>query len=313
MIDRKFIITALLLPVTILLSGAALAAGRTGDMPKAGVPIVYPLEAETCVEIPIEIELSASDSENDIVLYQLTEQPRYGQAWIENQILHYAPAKRVGKDKFSYTVVDANGNTAKPAQITVTIKKNRAGLTYADMNNNPAHYAAICLAENNIMTGEKISDCAFFRPTQNITRCEFITMATAIAELPVEATVQTDFSDDGGLSLWAKPFVSTAAANGLISGYQTSNGLSEIRGENPITLAEASVVINNLLSTSTNGTQYAAAMEHSHHLDWAQHAVSTMTRLDVLSPLAAMQEENMPITRQTACEMLYRAMRLMQK
>lgn len=306
------LIAALLLPITLLFSSAALAAGLLPTGNDGAVPVAQAVEAETCVGIPIEIELSASDADSDIVLYQLTEQPRLGTASVESSILTYSPGKKAGKDKFSYTAVDANGNTAKPAQIIVTIEKNRAKVTYVDMTGNPAHYAAIRLAQSGVMTGETIGGCSFFRPAQTVSRSEFIAMATAAAELPVEPTAQTDFADDSGLSSWAKPFVSTAAANGLVSGYRTTSGLAEIRGQNPITLAEASVVINNLLSETIDGAQYTAATEHDTDMDWAQSAVSSMARLDVLSPLAVMQPDNEPITRQTACEMLYRAMRLIQ-
>ena len=310
--DKKLLTAVLLLPVTLLFFGAAVAASLTVAQAAGNVPIAQDAQVETCVEIPIELELSATDTDNDIVLYQLTEQPRLGTAKIEGSTLPSSPGTKTGRGRFTSTAVDADGNTAKPAQITITISKNRAGLTYADMSGNPAHYAAICLAEQGIMTGENIGGVYFFHPAQTVTRSEFIAMATAAAELPVEATAKTDFADDSGLSGWAKPFVSTAAANGLVSGYQTASGLSEIRGQNPITLAEASVIVNNLLDSTWDGTQYALADEHAAEMDWAQSAVSSLTRLDVLSPLASMRGEDEPITRQTACEMLYRTMQLMQ-
>ena len=308
--DKKLLTAVLLLPVTLLFVGAALAASLTVAQAAGNVPVAQAVEAETCIDIPIELSLSAADTDNDVVLYQLTEEPRLGTAKIEGNILTYSPGHKTGKDRFSFTAVDADGNTAKPVQITITISKNRAGLTYADMSGNPAHYAAICLAENGVMTGENIGGVYFFHPSQPVTRSEFITMATAVSGLPVEPTTQTDFVDDSGLSAWAKPFISTAAANGLVSGYRTASGLSEIRGQNPITLAEASVIINNLLDGELDGTQYVLAGEHSTDMDWAARAVSTLTRLDVLSPLASMQGEDEPITRQTACEMLYNTMQL---
>ena len=309
--DRKMLISLVLLPVTLLCSGAAVAAGAVDRAPATGVPTVYAVQAETCVEIPIEVRLAGSDADSDIVLYQLTEQPRFGTASIEGDRLTYTPAKRTGKDKFSYTAVDADGNTAAPAEIVITVVKNRAKLTYADMIDNPAHYAAISLAARGVMTGETIGGCSFFRPTQTVTRSEFIAMATAAAALPVEPTAQTDFADDHGLSPWAKPFVSTAAANGLISGYQTTGGLAEIRGEVPITLAEASVVLGNLLGQTVSGTEYVIAAEHDSEMDWAQAAVSSMARLEVLSPLASLIDHDAPLSRQVACEMLYRTMQLM--
>lgn len=302
----------ILLPITILIMAAAIASSLSTASAAGNIPIAQEIEAETYVEIPIEIELQAMDTDNDIVLYQLTEEPRLGTAHIQGNILSYTPGAKAGKDKFSYTVVDAEGNTAQAAQITIEVQKNRAKLTYSDMVGNPAHYAAIYLAEKGIMTGESIGGCSFFRPTQTVTRSEFIAMAASIAELPIEPTEQTDFADDAGLSPWAKPFVSTAAASGLVNGYQITGGLNEIRGQNPITLAEASVIINNLLSESMDGLQFTLADTHS-DMDWARSAISSLDRLDILSPLTTMQSDDSPITRQDACEMLYRAMRLMQK
>ena len=307
--DKRLLAAAVLLPVTIFLLGAALFSGRTAGA-AGDVPVVPDLQAETCVGIAIEVALQGTDADSDIVLYQLTEQPRLGQAHIEGATLCYQPGDKTGKDRFGYTAVVAAGNTAKAGTITVTISKNRAKLTYADMEGNPAHYAALCLAEQGIMTGECIGGCYFFRPAQTVTRSEFITMAAALAALPLEPTGQTDFADDAGLSAWAKPYVSTAAANGLVNGYRTSGGLSEIRGQNPITLAEASVIVNNLLGSSLDGLQYTLASVPD-DMDWAQQAVSSLDRLDVLSPLTAMRADNDPITRQDACEMLYRAMQLL--
>lgn len=310
--DKKLLTAIILLPVTLLFMAAAFLSSLPIAAAAGSVPMVQPVQAQTCVEIPIEVELQAMDTDQDIVLYQLTEQPRLGTAQIQGNILSYQPGEKAGNDRFSYTVVDAEGNTAQAADILIEIGKNKAGLTYSDMAGNPAHFAALCLAQNGIMTGETIGGCSFFRPTQTVTRSEFIAMTTALAELPVEPTEQTDFADDSGLSAWAKPFISTAAASGLVSGYQTAGGLAEIRGENPITLAEASVIVNNLLNETMDGLQYTISETHP-EMDWAQSAVSSLERLDVLSPLAGMRSESEPITRQDACEMLYRTLCLMQE
>ena len=310
--DKKLLAALILVPATLLLMGAAVAASMPTAGAADGVPTAQAAEAQTCVNIPIAVELHAADPDDDIVLYQLTEQPQLGTAQIEGNILTYAPGAKAGTDRFSFTVVDADGHTAAPAQITIKVDKNRAGLTYADMDGNPAHYAALCLAEQGIMTGENIGGVYFFRPAQAVTRSEFIAMAAAAGKLPIEPTSRTDFADDSGQSLWAKPFISTAAANGIVSGYPTASGLSEIRGQNPITLAEVSVIVNNLLGSAPDDTQYAIAAEHDTDPDWAQAAVGSLARLDILSPLAAMQQHDEPVTRQTACEILYRTMQVLQ-
>ncbi|MDO5142216.1 MAG: S-layer homology domain-containing protein [Eubacteriales bacterium] len=311
--DKKLLTAALLLMVTIVFVWTALCAGLPSAQAAGNAPVAQPVEAETCIEVAIELALAAADPDRDVVLYQLTERPRLGTATIEGSTLTYTPGAKSGRDRFAYTAVDAEGNTGRPATIVVQVRKNRAGLVYADMAGDPAHYGALYLAERQVMTGERIGGCAFFRPEQPVTRSEFIAMATAAAGLPVEPTGQTDFADDEGLSPWAKPFISTAAANGLVSGYRMASGLSEIRGHRPITLAEASTVVDNLLDGSLDGTQYVLAGEHDTALDWAQHAVSTLTRLEVLSPQTAQQGTGAQLTRRTACELLYRAMRLLDR
>lgn len=310
--DRKLLTAALALPAALLFSAAAVASGLSGGVPADGTPIAYAAEGETCVEVPIEVELHADDANGDIVLYQLTEQPRLGSAQIEGSTLTYTPARRAGTDRFSFTVVDADGRIADAAPVTITIRKNRAGLTYSDMTGDAAHYAAIRLAEAGVMTGESIGGCAFFRPNQTVSRSEFIAMAATVAALPVTPTEQTDFADDSGLSPWAKPFVSTAAASGLIAGYPSAAGITEVRGQNPITLAEASAVLDRMLEQTPLGTAYVSSDAHAADGDWAQQAVSCMERLDILPADSGMQQPDSAITRRTACEMLYRTMKLMQ-
>lgn len=309
--DKKPMLAALFLPITLIFSGAAIVTEFMPTALSATAPSVASIEAETCVDIPIEIPLSAANNNENIALYQLTEQPKLGAAVIENNVLVYSPGTKTGTDKFSYTAVDTEGNTAKSAEIAVKITKNRAKVTYSDMANNPAHYAAIKLAEAGIMTGETIGENYFFRPTAIVSRSEFIALASTAAKLPLEETLRTDFIDDSGLSAWAKPYVSTAAANGLISGYQTAGGLAEVRGEKPITLAEASVIIDNLLS-GEDGTLISVinTEEHSTNGYWASPAMNTLNRLGILSA-SAMDYSNAEITRQTACELLYHALSLM--
>ena len=297
--DRRLLAAALLLPLTVLLLFAALASGAASAGAAGAQPQVQDIAFETCVGASTEAALCAQDADGDVVLFQLTERPRLGTAEIEDDRIIYTPGARTGKDEFSYTAVDAEGNAAAPAKITVRIGKNRAGLTYSDMEGDPAHYAALCLAARGIMQGERIGDCAFFRPSQTVTRSEFIAMAASAAKLRIKPTDRTDFADDSGLSAWARPYISAAAADGLVCGYETAGALNEIRGQNPITLAEASVVMANLLSDAAGVSEVMAA-EHDEAADWAQRAVSAMARAEILDESTASGSASAPLTRSNA-------------
>ncbi len=294
--DKRLLAAALLLPLTVLLLFAALASGAASAGAAGAQPQVQDIAFETCVGASTEAALCAQDADGDVVLFQLTERPRLGTAEIEDDRIIYTPGARTGKDEFSYTAVDAEGNAAAPAKITVRIGKNRAGLTYSDMEGDPAHYAALCLAARGIMQGERIGDCAFFRPSQTVTRSEFIAMAASAAKLRIKPTDRTDFADDSGLSAWARPYISAAAADGLVCGYETAGALNEIRGQNPITLAEASVVMANLLSDAAGVSEVMAA-EHDEAADWAQRAVSAMARAEILDESTASGSASAPLTR----------------
>ena len=117
-------------------------------------------------------------------------------------------------------------------------------------------------------------------------------------------------ADDSGLSAWAKPYISAAAANGLVSGYATASGVSEIRGEKTITVAEAGVVLDHLLDGTLSGVQYAWSMSDHSPQDWAQPAMSRLERVSVLTS-AQVHNPETPLDRRTACEMLYRALILL--
>ena len=103
------------------LIGAAAVTAQAAD----NAPVVQPITAQTCVDIAVEAELSAADADNDVVLYQLTEKPCWARkVKIEADLLycHTGPQSRTRQFP-NYTAVDAEGNTAQPAAITIEIKR----------------------------------------------------------------------------------------------------------------------------------------------------------------------------------------------
>lgn len=273
-------------------------------------PVVQPVEAETIAGVMIEIDLTATDADGDAVAFRVDKQPSKGTAVIENDKLVYTPAEgKTGTDKFTYCALDTMGNCSEPAQVKIKIKKNSSKVTYADMAGNPAHLAALTLHQKGILTGEKIGASYFFHPADTVTRNEFIAMAVAAGEYELPETTRTDFADDEALSPWVKPYISTAASNGLISGYQTVSGAAEIRGGNEITLDEASSIICNLISPYLDAP--VAASVQPEDAGWATSANAVLTAADVLPEEVAEMDGAAVITRQTACELIYEAMQFM--
>lgn len=91
--NRQIRIIAVLLATVLAYAGLIGAAAVTAQAAD-NAPVVQPITAQTCVDIAVEAELSATDADNDVVLYQLTEKPRLGTAKIEGSTLYYTPAAK---------------------------------------------------------------------------------------------------------------------------------------------------------------------------------------------------------------------------
>lgn len=282
-------------------------AALSGEV--GSVPVVSAVEAETISGVMIEIKLSATDADGDAVAFRIKDAPRKGSAVIENDTLIYTPADgKTGTDKFTYCALDVLGNCSEPGEIRVKIRKNSTKLTYADMDQNASHYAAIRLHEAGIMTGEKIGASYFFHPNATMTRGEFVAMAVAAGKYQIDETTKTDFIDDEAISPWSKPYISTAAVNGLVQGYHTASGGSEIRAGNPITLDEAASIVSCMITPYLDEPIRVSANEGPDH--WAAGANAVLTAVDIL-PREHSAAGTMPITRQAACDMIYEAYQIM--
>ena len=87
----------------------------------------------------------------------------------------------------------------------------------------------------------------------------------------------------------------------------------EIRGANPITVAEASVIVSNLLTERLDEYVMTLATEHQPGDDWAETVSATLEKTEVLPEEAKKQSPGSAITRQTACEMLYAALCMLEE
>ncbi|MCX7615727.1 MAG: Ig-like domain-containing protein, partial [Clostridiales bacterium] len=117
-------------------------------------PVTQNLTFETYCNITVAGKLKAIDPEGDALTFQIVQKPDLGEVTIEGSGFRYVPYQnKSGDDFFTYSAVDANGNTSTPAKVDISVKKRdlKASVTYADMDGNPAHYAAIKLSEAGII------------------------------------------------------------------------------------------------------------------------------------------------------------------
>lgn len=274
-------------------------------------PVAQNLALSTYQGIAITSSFSAVDPEGDLLTYQVVDSPARGQVTLEENnsaTFWYTPYEnKKGSDVFSYVAIDSMGNTSEPATVEVTITVPTCGVSYADMTGNPAHYAAMRLAEDGIYVGRQMAGVAYFDPDQPFTREEFLVLSMAVTQTqPLDGVSTTGFYDDQDISTWAKGYVSAAVMQGAGLGQQNEEGQVVFSPSDSITQLEAAVMLEQLLC-STDIPIHTTSVSQEIPA-WASQSVANLEALDVIAPGATLSDT---LTRGQAAEMLSAALDVM--
>ena len=298
-----------ILILSVCLAGAlsvpALALTSTTADVENAAPIAEDLNLKTYKGVAVSSRFAAVDPEGDLVTFQVVDSPARGQVAMDETdpaAFTYTPYEgKKGKDSFTYVAIDAKGNSSKPATVKVVIQKQTTAVSYSDLTGDPAHYAALRLAEEGVYTGRQVGSLYCFDPDSTFTREEFLTMAmTAAGREPLADVSLTGFYDDGDISAWAKGYVSAALVVGTVEGSRNDAGQTVFAPNAPVTQAEAAVIIDRLLATGdVSGT--ASAFSEETAPAWAYQSVVNMEAVSVLSSSTDLYK---PLTRAESAEML---------
>ena len=125
--------------------------------------------------------LDATDPEGDALEYIIVSYPRQGiLSLTENESgrYSYTPINGyIGKDKFSYVVRDEWGNYSEPMTVSVRVSERMCDTVYRDMEDREEYNAAVAMTAMGVMSGVQIGDDLYFRPDEEVSRAEFVTMA----------------------------------------------------------------------------------------------------------------------------------------
>ena len=231
------IFPALLLTAVLLtLPGEAYADGTA--------PVAQNLELCTYKNVTVSGKLSAFDSENDVVMYEITTPPVKGSVELcDDGSFIYTPNKdKKGRDYFGYKALDAEGNRSQEATVIIKIEKQKKQVSYADMDGLAGEYYAAALSEAGIFTGENICGKYCFYPERTVTRGEFVSMCIRASGEPIVGNVMsTGLSDDGSIPDWMKSYVMAS----VMCGQEYENKIFD--AEEGIGRTEALLLLNNAL------------------------------------------------------------------
>jgi hypothetical protein len=269
-------------------------------------PVAENLEFDTYRGVPITCSFNAIDPENDEMTFSITKTGKKGDVVVNGNTFTYTPKDgKKGSDCFSYVATDSNGNKSNEATVTINIKKKNSSVTYSDMTDSSAQYAALYLAENDIFVGEKVSNEYIFSPDATVTRGEFLAMCMELCNIDSSSNITvTGFYDDEDIPTWEKSYVSAGVINGIIKGTTSDDGHIVFSPDSPITYAEASVMLNNALNvTDVSGV---ASMDDDAYPVWASQAVANLSACRVFDFSSDISYGD-TLTRSDAAKMLVNA------
>lgn len=270
-------------------------------------PIARNMDLSTYKNVALTGWFDAVDSEGDVLTFQLTSTPARGAVTMaedgSSQFVYTPYENKTGKDSFTYVAIDPAGNTSPEAKVTIRIDKPSTKVTYADMEGDPAHKAAIRLAEEGIYVGSYRNGEYFFQPEQAVSRGEFLSLAMSVAGLePLEGVSVTGFYDDEAIPTWCKGYVSSALKAGVVRGTAGENGQPVFAAGDTVTRGEAAVMLNSLLNVADVSVETFAAEAGGH---WASQAAANLAASGVIrSGDACAQAMSGQLTRAEVAELL---------
>lgn len=259
-------------------------------------PVVKDCRIETYKNLVREGQLEATDPEGKTLVFTLVEKPKRGDVLLqEDGSFTYTPKKnKVGKDSFTFTVTDPEGAVSAEAVVEVEILKPLDATTYKDVTSG--QFEALWMKQAGLFSGTTVAGEECFGPEETVTRGDFLAMVMELLDVPLDEDVMTSgFADQAETAQWLHPYLATAMRFGIVAGSQET-GEVVFRPNDPITAAEAAVMLDNILALPDGDTLSVAAP------DWAQDAVAAMAVAGI--PLSGGSEA---LTRLEVAKILYAA------
>ncbi len=271
------------------------------------------LSAWTQVDISYYGALDGYDPDGDDLRYEIVSYPQKGLVKITdvaNGDYVYTPfANATGLDSFTYRVVDSFGNYSNECKVSVKVQKLRTSLVYNDINESKYHNAILVMAKFDLMESQVSNDgSSSFQPKEEVSREDFlVALMKAMGANNVPCVQKTRFADDLEIDLECKGYVESALSLGIIYGTFENDGL-HFYPDRAITLAEASVMINNIIGAKANGT-LPTFKDFEEIPIWASDDISILCELGILQKQNGKINPNSPLTKEQTAQILMSLLR----
>ncbi len=289
---------------------------RLNYTPTVSLAPTVSLNIETYRDLPTAGTVSAYDPEGDEMTYEIVRYADHGRIVLTDRhtgaYLYTPDASYVGRDSFDYVVRDRYGNYSTSATVSIQISQPPASVTYADIEGNRAAGAILKVSALGFMNGTQVGSEHYFKPTEAISRVEFLVTAMQAAGITAETVkdcVAPSVADLEAIPVSMQPFVQYALQKNYIS-TKSLSGKSYFRPNDTITRAEAAVLLSNIIGYATEDTVTAFADADAVPA-WSGQALTSLRALGIITALDGNANASATMTRANTAEWLCKAVQLM--
>lgn len=247
------------------------------------------------------------DPEGDELKFEVVSLPEKGLLTISNSKTGdflYTPYENAkGKDTFSYCVRDSYGNYSETCTVSIKIENDEPSIVFSDVEGKYICASSIA-CENELMTWTENDDGALcFEPNAEVTREEFVVMIMkAMGAEDAPQIAKTRFADDNEISPEYKGYIESAFSLGIIEGKIENDGV-HFNPKEPITLADAAVIINNIIGRKTT-TSLTVFADDDEIPSWARHDIEALCEAGILKKNDGEISPNAPLTKAQVAQIL---------
>ncbi|MBO8165317.1 MAG: phosphodiester glycosidase family protein [Brevibacillus sp.] len=172
-----------------------------------------------------------------------------------------------------------------------------ADLPFMDIVHHPARAEITAMYNKGYVKG-LTADA--FGPEAALTRAQFVTLLARVYGWKLPEKPNPGFKD--AIPAYAQGAVQAAVAKGLVMGYPDKT----FRPDQPVTRAEAAVILDRLLGQKPSQTP--ALADSQHWPQWASASIRNVVGLGLMDPLHDRFEPGKPTTRAVCVVALYRTL-----
>lgn len=248
-------------------------------------------------------QMRGCDPDGDSIRFEVVDYPEKGELLVDSKTgeFTYTAGDREAEDSFTFRVKDELGAYSAPCNFSLSIREEDGKYVFSDIDSSEEAVAASVMANKGLMDCRSVDGKTYFSPEKEVSRLEFLVGCMNVFGADnIPSAEDCGFDDDSDIPDKYKGYVYSATKLGIVGGIK-ENGECCFKPDEPITKAQAAVILNNIIGYEAEKVNSLDGVPQ-----WAQDAVCAMYELGVYDLSGGEADALAVMTRLDSAQMLYK-------